>query len=63
MNGWRGYNWYQMADLFEELGLEVREGESRTEMKKRLLAGLGGEGDVVFSAFLSTIWTYCFMHY
>ena len=31
---WRKYNWYQMAELFEELGIEVREGVSRTEMKK-----------------------------
>lgn len=36
MNGWRKYNWFQMADLFDELGLEIIEGESSTEMKKRL---------------------------
>ena len=36
MKDYSKYNWYQMADLFEELGLEIVEGQSATEMKKRL---------------------------
>ncbi len=43
MNGWRNYNWYQMADLFDELGLEIIPGESATEMKKRLESKLESE--------------------
>ena len=36
MKDYSKYNWYQMADLFDELGLKIVEGQSATEMKKRL---------------------------
>jgi hypothetical protein len=30
-------NWYEMANLYEEAGLEVVEGVSATEMKQKLI--------------------------